>query len=320
MRRISWLIAISVALPLSALAEPGMANAAAAPPNLYAAVDATGHLTSGNGVAAVAQLGVGTYEVSFNSAVSSCAYVATPSAVASGALQAYTASGSTATAVKVEIRDQGGAPTDGGFHLVVDCGNFGMLYAVVGYTGNLVRGSQGTSVSTFGGGTYNIWFPPRITPCSYIATVGDPGTGQAPATTGVYTASGKNGHMVYVETKNAGGGLQSGIPFHLAVICQVTSRTLTAVVRPDGTLNRGSPRVTSSSTATGQYTIDSPYDVSGCAAVATRGSVDKSVPFNPTTVEVSAGATSTSVGVVLRELAFFGGDDFNEAFHVAIVC
>lgn len=55
---------------------PGAAATAAAA-NLFATVTATGGLISGSRALSVSQLGPGQYEVSFDTDVSQCAYVAT---------------------------------------------------------------------------------------------------------------------------------------------------------------------------------------------------------------------------------------------------
>ena len=44
------------------------------------------------------------------------------------------------------------------------------------------------------------------------------------------------------------------------------------------------------------------------------------MPFNPTTVEITPGPAANTIGVQTRELLFFGGKLFNEAFHTALVC
>jgi hypothetical protein len=54
--------------------------------------------------------------------------------------------------------------------------------------------------------------------------------------------------------------------------------------------------------------------------VATRGSVNTAVPFDPATVEVVPGPASNTIGFQVRSLLFFGGNLENESFHTAIVC
>lgn len=60
--------------------------------------------------------------------------------------------------------------------------------------------------------------------------------------------------------------------------------------------------------------------IGNCATVATRGSVNKSVPFFPTTVELIPGTAPNTIGLELKELLAFGGSRFNEAFHAATFC
>ena len=92
------------------------------------------------------------------------------------------------------------------------------------------------------------------------------------------------------------------------------------VVMANGFPQRGSALTSSFNSATGEYTIVTNGDVSACATVATRGSVDTSVPFAPSTVEIVAGPANNTIGIEERNLLFFGGDVFNEASHAAIVC
>jgi hypothetical protein len=126
---------------------------------------------------------------------------------------------------------------------------------------------------------------------------------------------------VYIETKNPGGGVQGGIPFHLVLICAGTPRSGYAVVKSTGGFARGSPPGGNvQHPSTGHYTINSPFAIGSCAKLLTRGSKDTSVPFNATTVEIGASSTNTSFSAETRELLFFGGAFFDETFHTAVVC
>src|SRR5215471_5094377 len=123
----------------------------------------------------VTHIGTGRYEVTFSSSVASCAYVATTIASGSQSLLVFTAGGHlSANGVYVETKNQGGGLTPGPFSLVVDCGTPGMMFAVVGYSANLVRSTVGTTLSYLGGGRYEVNFPASTKTCAYIATVGDP--------------------------------------------------------------------------------------------------------------------------------------------------
>lgn len=298
------------------------AQPAAASTNLFAVVNINGGLISGNRVTAVSKLGPGQYEVTFNTNVSGCAYLATTTNAWSQALGIFTAGGHlSGNGVYVETKNQGGGLTDGPFHLWVACGGTGIQYAVVGYNGAMVRSSAGATMTNLGFGRYNIRFATPVSSCGYIATVADPASGLVFSPSGVYTGSGSDANSVYIETKNPGGGLQSGVPFHVAALCAGAPKTGFVIVRSNGTPARGAPAGGSTArTATGNYTITSPFNITACAKVATRGSENTGVPFNPATVEMVNGTTIHNVGVQVRALLFFGGAFADETFHAAVIC
>jgi hypothetical protein len=247
--------------------------------------------------------------------------VATTINSSSQALQVFTAGGHlSADGVYLETKNQGGGLTDGPFNLAVDCGQPGWSDAVVGYTANLVRATPGTTLTHLGAGRYDITFPANISKCAYLATVGDPGNNLVFNPSGVYTGSGPGSHTVYIETKNPGGGLSDGIPFHLAVICPTAANTHIAVVNATGIPARGSPLTSSFSPSTGNYTLATSQALTACAAIATRGSVNTSVPFDPATVEITPGPAANTTGVQVRTLLFFGGNLAAESFHAATIC
>ncbi len=184
--------------------------------NLFASVTASGTLAHGSGVTSVTHISTGQHEVTFSANVRRCAYVATTIHAHSQALGVFTASGHRSdTGVYVETKNQRGRLTDGPFNLAVDCGAPGWSYAVVGYTDNLARATPGTTLSVLGAGRYDVTFSGNVSRCAYLATVGDPGNGLVFNPNGVYTGSGPSARTVYIETKNTGGGLSGGIPFHL---------------------------------------------------------------------------------------------------------
>jgi hypothetical protein len=254
--------------------------------NLFASVTLNGTLAYGNGATGVTHVGTGQYEVTFSSDVQQCAYVATTINAYSQALQVFTAGGpaavfggqSSADSVYVQTKNQGGGLTDAPFNLVVDCGLPGWSYAVVGYNANLVRSTPGTTLTNLGAGRYDVTFPVDISQCAYLASVGDPGNGVVVNPAGVYTGSGGNPSTVYVETKNPGGGLTGGIPFHLAVVCLAAASTKVVVVAANGLVSRGSHHIWSFGLEPGQYALVTSRPLSACAAVAARGSVDTSAP------------------------------------------
>lgn len=305
-----------------ACAVAAVPSAQAVSPNLYAVVSAGGTQLAGNGVAGISHLGTGRYEVTFAQDVSQCAYVASTRNAFSQALQVFTAGGhSSAQGVYVETKNQGGGLTDGPFNLLVDCGATGMRFAVVDPAGQLARGTAGTTVTTLGTGRYNVTFAASVSSCSYLATVGDPGNGLVFNPANVSTGSSSAGaNTVYVETKNPGGGLSSGIPFHLAVVCPSAPSTKVLVVDAGGLPTRGSALTSSFNTSAGNYTVVTNRSLASCAAIATRGSTNRAVPFDPATVEITPGPAANTVGIQTRQLLFFGGQPFNTAFHSALVC
>lgn len=314
--RVLRLLGCSIGVALLLSSAP-----AAAAANLLARVSAAGALVSGSGVASVTHPGIGIYEVTFTSNVSNCAFVATTANASTQALTVFTAGGhASANGVYVETKNQGGGLTDGPFELVVDCGTNGMKYAVVDYGGNLVRGTVGATATWVNVGRYHVTFASSVKNCGYLATVGDPGNALVFNPAGVYTGSGPNIYTVYIETKNPAGGLQDGIPFHLAVVCSNT-RSRYAVVQDSGLIARGAALTSSYRASTGEYKVVMNRNVDPqCATVATRGSTNASVPFTPATVELVAGPAGNTRGIQVRDLLFFGGGLANQAFHAAVVC
>jgi hypothetical protein len=303
------------------IAQPHGPASVGADANLFAVVDLTGTAITGHGVLGVTHFATGQYEVTFDTDVSRCAYVATTANAYSQALGVFTAGGHLGPqGVYVETKNQGGGLTDGPFHLWVACGNPGTRYAVVGYANDLVRASGGTSLSVLGTGRYAVTFESSIDACAYVATVGDPGKALVFNPSGVYTGSGADPRTVYIETKNPGGGLTAGIPFHLGVVCPPAQGARFAVVRSNGVAVRTSPSTVSTHTSTGRYQVITGSSTSECATVATRGSVDTAVPFTPATVEIIPRTSTNAAGIELRNLLFFGGALLDEAFHSATIC
>lgn len=315
-------VAVTAAGLAAAPASASTARTAApAAGNLFAHVSLSGTLVAGGNVTGVTHLGTGRYEVTFNKKVAGCAYVATTINAYSQALQVFTAGGhASRDGVYVETKNQGGGLTDGPFNLAVDCGAPGWSYAVVGYSANLVRATHGTTLTHLSTGRYDLTFPVKVAGCAYLATVADPGNKLVFSPAGVYTGSGPNPRTVYIETKNPGGGLTNGIPFHLAVICPTAPHTQVAVVNANGIPARGSALTSSFSPSIGQYTLVTTARPARCATIATRGSVNTSVPFDPATVEITPGPALNTASIQVRSLLFFGGNLARESFHAAVVC
>ncbi len=315
--------AVAVGLAVAAgFAAPSLASVSStASSNLYAKINASGALVAGNGVRASTALGSGTYEVTFSQDVSGCAYVATPENAYSQAVQVFTASGhASATGVYVETKNQGGGLTPAPFDLAVDCGASNTPYAVVGYTANLVRSSTGVTLTHLGVGRYDLTFSRTVNTCAALATVADPGNGLVYNPSGVYTGEGPTNSTIYIETKNPGGGLQDGIPFHLALMCPGAPRVSGAEIAANGITARSFNSILSYQSTTGQYLLVTRSNVTSCATIATRGSTTAAVPFTPATTESVAGPATNTVGVQVRDLLYFGGGFDAQSFHTAVVC
>lgn len=298
-----------------------VSSAIGASTNLFATVSQSGALVDGNGVSSVTHIGTGQYEVTFTSDVSGCAYSASTQNAYSQALLISVASGHiNADGVYIETKNQGGGLTDGPFNLIVNCGTTGMQYAVVNYTGGLARSTAGATISSPGTGRYDVTFPSSVHGCAYLGTLGDPGNALVFTPSVIETGSGAGTNTVYVETKNMGGGLTSGIPFHLSVICPSAPSTKELVVGASGLAARGSSLTSSFSSGAGTYDVITNRAISSCATVATRGSTNTAVPFDPATVETVPGPATNTFGVQTRFLLGAGGALNSEAFHAAIVC
>jgi hypothetical protein len=315
-RALSFGMALAVA---AALAPP---SALAASPNLFATVAADGTLVNGNGVASVSHsVGSGQYEVTFTSDVSGCAYVSTTHNAFSQAIQSYTAGGHlSGSGVYVEVKNQGGGLMDGPFDVAVACNITGWNFAVVGYKADLVRSSPGATLTHVGVGRYDVDFTAGVGGCAYLATVGDPANALVFNPSGAYTGSGPTANAVYIETKNPGGGLTDGIPFHLAVVCPNAVSAKVLVVGAAGFPRRGSPLTSSFKGSTGNYVFDTSANLAPCTIIGTRGSSNTGVPFTPATVEISPGPAPNTTGIQIRQLLFFGGALINQDFHAAGIC
>ena len=315
-RAFSFGMALAVA---AALVPP---TALAASPNLFATVAADGTVVNGNGVSSVTHtVGSGQYEVTFTSDVSSCAYVSTTHNAFSQAIQSYTAGGHLSNSgVYVEVKNQGGGLMDGPFDVAVACNITGWNFAVVGYSENLVRSSPGATLTHVGVGRYDVNFTAGVGTCAYLATVGDPANALVFNPSGVYTGSGPSANSVYIETKNPGGGLTDGIPFHLAVVCPNAVSTKVLVVLANGLAKRGSALTSSFKRSTGNYVFVTNVSLSNCTMIGTRGSSNTSVPFTPATVEIAPGPAPETEIIQIRQLLFFGGALISQDFDAAGIC
>ena len=92
---------------------------------------------------------------------------------------------------------------------------------VVNRFGRRIRGSEGTSVSTPGIGTFIVDFPADVTKCVYVGTLGrattDGGVDERPGFITVVRYA-IDANAVFIQTYGMGNRLRSR-PFHLLVAC-----------------------------------------------------------------------------------------------------
>jgi len=95
------------------------------------------------------------------------------------------------------------------------------LWAVVNATGSVQNGSGVTSAASEGVGAYQVIFDKDVRNCSYIATLGIPGSeggGDQPAGYATTAARDSSVDGVWVNTFD-GSGTLTDEPFNLAVYC-----------------------------------------------------------------------------------------------------
>jgi hypothetical protein len=95
------------------------------------------------------------------------------------------------------------------------------LWAVVNNDGVMIRSkgaALGDPASRTNTGTYHVFFNRDVRGCSYVATLGNPGTGGPPTGQVTVGSHPTNVAGVSVRTENDGGAVADK-PFHLAVFC-----------------------------------------------------------------------------------------------------
>jgi hypothetical protein len=310
----------AVGAATSAAAADGRRNATS--PAYWVVTNYAGTAVRGSGVTSVSRQGIGRYEVGFTRNMDSCSYTATiadpgpglvynPGLVfaASGHLSAYS--------VYVETKNPGGGLTDYPFHLQAMCPN-DRDFAVVGYSGNRVRGSTSlNSVYRYGPGRYEIFFNRSMISCGYVATIADPSWGLVYNPGLVFTASGHSTTTaVYVETKNPGGGL-ADYPFHLQTQCpEANSLSEWAVVNAGGSLVRGPNAAGATRLGPGRYEVYLHRNVSSCSFVATIGDPSSALVYNPGLIFTATGHSTTNA--VYVETKNPGGGLADYPFHLQI--
>jgi hypothetical protein len=306
------------------LAIPATAQAA----NKWAVVTSAGALVRSNGATAAAPVGTGTYQVTFKTDMTNCAFIADPGdpgagAVGGPAIATVAERAGNTKALFIQTFDQTtGALTNEPFHVTTYCGT-GLKWAVVGSDGSLARGGHVTSTTHLSAGNYEVAFDTNVHKCAFTATVGTTSTGSV-ATPGEITVAGRAGNKmaVFVHTEDR-SGVAADSSFHLGVTCGTTR--LYAVVdttSTTATLARGS-KVTSvaklGGAGTGTYQVIFNRAVSTCAYEATVGvSANGGSVTDPVAITTATRAGNAN-GVFLF-VHQTNGATIDEPFHLTVYC
>src|SRR5262245_877022 len=151
----------------------------------WAVVNSAGALVRGKGATASVSLGTGTYETTFSSAMTNCAYISTPGdpgagAVAGPIVNTVATRAGNPNALFLQAWDQSvGAVSNQPLHVATYCGAK-KLYAVVDSAGNLARGPRVVSSANLGTGSYEVIFNRKVKNCAFTATIGTTGAGSVP--------------------------------------------------------------------------------------------------------------------------------------------
>jgi hypothetical protein len=174
-RRRSVRAAILGAAALVGLVLPSAAQAA----KRWAVVRQDGTLVRGRDVAAATRTGPGTYVITFDGSIRTCAYLANPGDPATGVVAdpAVAAVSRRANPRSLSVQtynESSESPADEPFHLFVACGATSP-YAVVGRGGSLAHGSHALSARRIRRGEYSVHFDRDISSCVLTATIGSTG-------------------------------------------------------------------------------------------------------------------------------------------------
>jgi|1186.fasta_scaffold18962_1 hypothetical protein len=314
-------LAVVVGVVTAGLALPASALAA----NPWAVVSGTGVLVRGHNATAASALGTGTYQVTFSTNQTGCAYEATPGDTGAGAVSgpvvATVASrAGNANALFIQTFDQTtGALVNAPVHVVSYCGakaNF----AVVDSTGVRARSSHVVSSQRLSTGAYEVIFDHRVKNCAYNATIGTTGTGSV-GSPGSITVAGRagnqNGVFVLIVSRT-GASLDSS--FHLAITCGL--KKIWAVLDSGGTKARGANVVSTaklSGANGGTYEVIFNRNVSVCAYNATVGTTTFGGSVS-TPVAVTSATRAGNANGVFVFIHHDNGSTIDEPFHLSVYC
>jgi hypothetical protein len=293
----------------------------------WAVVNSAGALVRGVGAVSASSLGTGTYQVTFNSDMSGCAYIATAGDTGAGAVSGpITATVATRAgnnnALFIQTFDQStGSLSNQPFHVITFCKSKDR-WAVIGSDGSIARrGSPVVSAAHLGTGNYEVIFSRPVAKCSFTGAIGTTGAGSI-SNPGTLTVAGragnKNGVFVRIVDR-LGNSLDSS--FHLGVTCGKAS--LMAVLEANGALARSHNVVSVaklSGTNGGTYEVIFNRTVSGCAYIASIGPTTNGGSIGPPPVVITTATRAGNSNGVFLFLHQANGSTIDEPFHLAVNC
>lgn len=307
-------------ISLAALVFTPMLAAAATALPKWVVFNSAGILVRGAGATATANLSTGTYQATFLSDISRCAYIATPGDVGAGAVSGpvvatvATRSGNPNALFLQTWNQSTGALENDPLHVITYCGNK-ELYAVVDANGVLARGSRVTGTAHPGVGQYKMTFNQDVSRCAYTATIGTISAGSVPNPGVITVQRNANPNVVFVRTYSRTGPA-TDFPFHLAVDCGGTK--LFATIRVDGTKARGANVVSASKLSGpggGTYEVIFNRTVAGCAYTAAISIGLTTIPVTITTA--TRAGNSNGVFIFIHKT---DGSTFDDPFNLALAC
>jgi hypothetical protein len=291
-----------------------------APTTQTIVVDAEGNKSRGSRGTEVTRKGPGEWEVTFDSDMRNCAYVATVGDAASEVVSTpglvFTASGQDSdNGVYVVTVTPNGKVSDFPFHLVTRCGTQGP-WVVSDNAGNMNRGNGVKEFRHVETGEWEITFDDDMTTCVYVASIGDPGKVPVTELGLVFTASGRDSaNGVRVQTMNRDGA-PTDFPFHLQIVCP-KDRGRWVVTDNEGRQRRGTAE-DFRHVGRGQWEVDFNQNVRGCTHLATVGDPGSGTVDDPGLVFTS-NRRDSGKGVFVETKNLGGGlQDF--PFHLRTVC
>lgn len=292
----------------------------------WAVVSSAGVLVRNSGAVSATHLATGTYQVTFGSNKTGCAYIATSGDTGAGAVSGpiiptVASRAGNPNALFIQTFDQTtGALADEPFHVVTRC-KVRDRWAVVAADGTLARsGTKVLSTAHLGTGSYEVIFTRSVARCAFTGTIGTTGAGSIPSP-GQLTVAGRAGNKAGVFVRivdRSGNSLDSS--FHLFVNCGISA--LYGVLEANGALARSQNVVSVAKLSGpngGTYEVIFNRTVSGCAYTASVGTTTNGGSISTPVAITTATRAGNSNGVFIF-IHQTNGSTIDEPFHLVVSC